>query len=277
MYLSRLMLEPRHRDTRGWLADCHRLHCAIMSGFAPASPDSPRADLGVLYRVESAPPGRPVPLLVQSRELPRWGFETEAIRAIDPPKSLDGLEGLFVPGARFRFRLRANPTRRVHRRATEGPDSRELDTAGNWRPADEIPEHQRTGIVRRRTAEDATAIDARGRGKRVEVRREEERIAWLARRGRDRCGFELVTVRLTPGIPVDGREGEARDVPAARADPSGRLLSYGRRLTFSTALFEGALQVTDGAAFRQAFEVGVGPGKAFGCGLLSLAPAGGGP
>ena len=40
----------------------------------------------------------------------------------------------------------------------------------------------------------------------------------------------------------------------------------------STVLFDGLLEVTDPGLFRQAIAVGIGPGKAFGCGLMSIAP-----
>jgi len=36
--------------------------------------------------------------------------------------------------------------------------------------------------------------------------------------------------------------------------------------------FNGRLQITDAARFITAVQTGIGPAKAFGCGLLSLAP-----
>ena len=74
---------------------------------------------------------------------------------------------------------------------------------------------------------------------------------------------------------MDGRALGREDVLARTGreeDPAGRLVSRDRRLTFATALFEGELKVTDAARLRDAFAAGIGPGKAFGCGLLSLAP-----
>jgi CRISPR system Cascade subunit CasE len=38
-------------------------------------------------------------------------------------------------------------------------------------------------------------------------------------------------------------------------------------------VFEGRLRVTDAEAFRRALAAGIGSGKAFGFGLLSVAPA----
>jgi CRISPR system Cascade subunit CasE len=45
-----------------------------------------------------------------------------------------------------------------------------------------------------------------------------------------------------------------------------------RNLTLLTVQFNGRLQITNTALFNQALRQGIGPAKAFGCGLLSLAP-----
>jgi len=274
MYLSRLTLNPRSRDARALLGDCNQLHKTIMLGFGQAESHEARADLGVLFRVEESGGGANVVVLVQSREQPRWAFESRDIRA-EGPRELSELQARIVDGARFRFRLRANPTRRVHHRATLGPDGRELDTLGQWREVSEIPAHERTGIVRRDRAEGADwwreREDGKRIGKRVELRREEERMAWLARRGLDFDGFELMAARLAAG-EVAAPADDDRRFWRSRADPSAPIESRRRGLTFGTALFEGELTVTNSSQFEHAWASGIGPGKAFGCGLLSLAP-----
>jgi CRISPR system Cascade subunit CasE len=45
-----------------------------------------------------------------------------------------------------------------------------------------------------------------------------------------------------------------------------------RQVTLSTARFDGVLEITDVDALRHALCRGVGRGKAYGCGLLTLAP-----
>lgn len=269
MYLSQLQLDPRHRDTRDWLADCHKLHRTVMAAFPQATSEAARAELGVLFRVERPARGV-VPVLVQSNHEPAWSIESRALLGARVG-TLDALEATIREGQQYRFRLRANPTRRVHRRSTEGPDHRELDTNGRWRDAAEIPEAQRTGIVRRMEAE-RVGFEGRKLGPRVELTREEDRLAWLARRGRERDGFNLLSVKLDSGVESAGD----REIAATRADPGGKLFGYprdtDRRLTIATALFEGTLRVTDAEAFAHAWKGGVGPGKAFGCGLLSMLP-----
>jgi len=64
----------------------------------------------------------------------------------------------------------------------------------------------------------------------------------------------------------------------ADARPAGKVIGWRRQeggtqlLTFAAVIFEGVLRVEDSQAFREALERGIGPGKAFGFGLLSVAP-----
>lgn len=254
MYLSRLILDPRERDTWRWLGDCRTLHQAVMSGFGQAESEQARAEFGVLFRLETPRTGPPF-VLVQSKVAPSWTFETRAMTS-EPPKSIDTVLERVTEGEHYRFRLRANPTRRVHRRALEGPDLRELTASGAWKDPAEIPEAERTGIVRRPEPE-----GAKWHGKRVAIRREEERIAWLKRQG-ERCGFILLDARLEPA---------GHSYTDARADIGGVLHDRRQkdRLTFDTCVFEGVLEVTDRAQLVDAITNGIGPGKAFGCGLFS--------
>lgn len=251
LHLSRLRLPLQSRETQRLLGDCHAMHRLVMRGFPDVPASAARQALGVLYRVEERPLAGIADVLVQSRARPLWAFETHRIQ-VEGPKPMDGLLARMVPGARFRFRLRANPVRRVHELATQMTDER--------------PDEARGGAPRRDYVE-----DAKWKGKRVELRREEDRLAWLARRGKD-AGFRLVTARLEPA---------GRDVPVARADPSpgmrgerpaGGGHGRGERLSFGTALFEGMLEVEDPDRLREAIAAGIGPAKAFGCGLLSIAP-----
>jgi CRISPR system Cascade subunit CasE len=53
-----------------------------------------------------------------------------------------------------------------------------------------------------------------------------------------------------------------------------RFSRQGRTVTLDTALFEGQLDITDPSALRAALTQGIGHGKAYGCGLLTLAPVG---
>ena len=90
--------------------------------------------------------------------------------------------------------------------------------------------------------------------------REHEQVEWLASRA-GRHGFALATQH-------DGR-------PNLRLHRS-QTQSFRRGMgtvTFTTVTYDGILQVTNADAFRQTLTSGIGHAKAYGCGLLTLAPA----
>lgn len=88
------------------------------------------------------------------------------------------------------------------------------------------------------------------KGKRVGLYKPEEQLAWLARKG-EAHGFQLVS---------------------ATPQQQERLDDSIHQLKLLSVLFEGVLQVTDGTRLAEAVASGIGSGKAFGFGLLSLAP-----
>lgn len=91
-------------------------------------------------------------------------------------------------------------------------------------------------------------------GKRVPVRGDDGRRQWLIRHA-SFAGFDVdpSVVRITELPPASSR--------------------VGKRVTVAGAVFEGTLNVTDGDRFRHALAHGIGPAKAYGFGLLSIAVA----
>jgi CRISPR system Cascade subunit CasE len=90
-------------------------------------------------------------------------------------------------------------------------------------------------------------------GKRVGLRSDAEQLDWIARKS-DLSGFTLGRII---NIPKD--------------DVVGRKSSSGEDIVLTSVLFEGTLRVDDPTSFRDSLECGIGSGKAFGFGLLSLA------
>ncbi|MHB8629127.1 MAG: type I-E CRISPR-associated protein Cas6/Cse3/CasE [Aggregatilineales bacterium] len=234
VFLSRLFLNNQNREVRRDLGDCHQLHNRILKAFGTAPAGNPARDhFGVLFRPEpvEGAPGL-TRLLVQSNTLPDWGFLSTNYLG-EPPTpvgnpSLRTLDADYAQIERtmpFIFRLRANSTKRVSDRSPGRADA----------------------LI----------------GKRVELLREVDQIAWLHRKG-EQHGFRLLAmytnnpdVRAATGEKTRGRRS-ASDQPATR-------------LTFGTVVFNGRLEVTNRELFLQALIAGIGSGKAFGFGLLSVA------
>ena len=98
--------------------------------------------------------------------------------------------------------------------------------------------------------------------RRIDIRTEPERLKWLQRKG-EACGFRLLTVQ--PAADVYAAEASTGSAVRFRHDRGS--------VTLGTAVFEGLLEVTDADAFRLALANGIGPGKAYGFGLMSVARA----
>lgn len=88
-------------------------------------------------------------------------------------------------------------------------------------------------------------------GKRQGILGEDAQLAWLARQGQ-RHGFSLDGALVTVSDQLEARK-------------------KAMRITLRRACFEGRLTITDADAARTALCEGIGPGKALGLGLLSIA------
>jgi len=97
-----------------------------------------------------------------------------------------------------------------------------------------------------------------------------KQIEWLIRAG-GRGGFDPVFVHVARRA-ADGTIIGAVDVPDVRIVPEPDVRGNGRR-TLGAVRFEGRLTVRDANQFRHTLADGVGRGKAYGFGLLSIAPA----
>jgi CRISPR system Cascade subunit CasE len=240
LYLSRLIVNVRDRVARQDLGDVHQLHRTILGAF-PQAPDSDtaRQHFGILFRAEPIP-DQPLlaRILVQSSYEPTWSHLSPGYLAPAPDdrgnpavRPLDGEYERLVAGMMLRFRLRANPTQRI--------------------------------------SQNNQQQDEKWRGKRVELRREEDQLRWIGRKA-EHSGFRLLSIATRPDL-VDVCISPQAKVIGVRSNEPTR-----PRMTFGAALFEGLLQVQDVDRFRHTLMTGVGSGKAYGFGLLSIASISGG-
>ena len=120
MFLSKLILNVRDRLARRDLASPYEMHRTILSiGFDGLPKDA----LGrVLFRTDEDRAGRAPPVvLVQSDQEPDWKRLPTGYTASEP--ACKPFDPQFHVGQRLRFRLRANPTKRVAaKNAVLGPE-----------------------------------------------------------------------------------------------------------------------------------------------------------
>jgi CRISPR system Cascade subunit CasE len=229
MFLNKLVLNIRDRQARRDLARPYDMHRTLMNSYSYPRGEN-RCDL--LFRVEPSRHGPPA-ALVQTREEPDWSaLPAGYLLGKAESKRFDLA---VTPGQRLRFRLRANPTKRV------------------------AAKNERLGSVMV--------------GKRVGLATEADQVRWLLRKA-ESGGFRV------PGGWVAAKHpetGEPMQLPNFRVDaiPEGRDRNDkpGHAGDFVVVRFDGVLVVTDPEVFQATVAAGIGSAKAFGFGLLSLAPA----
>ncbi|GAB1819614.1 type I-E CRISPR-associated protein Cas6/Cse3/CasE [Herbidospora sp. RD11066] len=91
----------------------------------------------------------------------------------------------------------------------------------------------------------------------------QQQVEWLIRQG-ERCGFV---------VPA-GRNGrpDLAPYPAFRTQGQSQVESRINRIVIDQVRYDGHLIVTDSVQFAKALGEGIGRAKAYGCGLISLAP-----
>ena len=239
MYLSRIQLNPRRRDARWLLASPQRVHAAVLASFPEPPTGALRGAPRVLWRLDDDH-GR-VFLYVVSPVEPDFAHLAEQVGWPTTERGLvrpyDPLLDRLAAGQRSAFRLAANPTR--------------------------YKANKTTGRVQR--FGHAT------------VGYQEK---WLLERS-ERYGFRVTT---TSPQGVDGAAVEIPDLVVTRRqiqsfdrrdpEPTVPGRRSAREVTLSQAQYDGQLEVVDPDALRSALMAGIGPAKAYGCGLLTLAPVG---
>lgn len=236
-YLSRVWINPRRRQARRLLGNPQAMHAAVLAGF----PQQPVQDR-ILWRLDDDDPHRPA-LFVLSGRHPSWEHLVEqagwpsAADADEPQAVVKPYEPLLErlrDGDEYAFRLTANPVRAARSRR----DREEADATGN------------------------------GRSKRRGCVTIEQQVAWLTNRA-SKLGFDIAS-----SSAIDVATGEpAPDVRVIRRESrSFRKKGMSDRVTLRVVTYEGRLQVTDRDALAEALASGIGPAKAYGCGLMTLAP-----
>jgi CRISPR system Cascade subunit CasE len=103
---------------------------------------------------------------------------------------------------------------------------------------------------------------ASGQGKRVGLYKLEEQINWIQRKAHEH-GFQIESVMPSQQQRILG------DIPSKAPEASDKSV---HKAKFFGVQFDGILRITDPERFLVAIRSGIGSGKAFGFGLLSVAP-----
>jgi CRISPR system Cascade subunit CasE len=232
-YLSRIWLNPLRTGAQRLLRNPQAMHAAVLGGLA-RQPVTER----VLWRLDTDQAHR-AELLVLTASTPSWEhlIEQAGWHHADVPQALVRdyqplLERLEL-GREFRFRLRANPVSST--RTPKKPSPAQAQRLSEERP----------------------------RGVRVPHRTAAHQLHWLTERVVT-WGFELPT---DPEGQERVRLGARERLAFPKSAGAGR-----QPVVVSTATFDGVLRVTDPARARDSLLCGVGPARAYGCGLITLAP-----
>lgn len=235
VYLSRIWLNPLRVAAQRMLRSPQVVHAAVLGGLSQ-QPVEERP----LWRLEADSAHR-LELLVLTRSTPSWEHivEQSGWPSSDDPQALvrsyKPLLDRVERGREFAFRVRANPVS-----ATRRP-------------------------VKPSTSQAQRLTEAGARGVRVPHRTAAHQLAWLTSRA-ERWGFEIPTTEAgNPDVLLVARD---RTVFSKQAR-EGR-----HRVVLSTATFQGRLRILDPERARRSLMDGVGPARAYGCGLITLAPLG---
>ncbi|MQY28895.1 type I-E CRISPR-associated protein Cas6/Cse3/CasE [Nocardia aurantia] len=252
-YLSRIRINPQRAHSRKLLSNPRAMRSAVLHGI----PDDALGER-ILWRLDTDNPHRPQ-LYALTRTKPDWKHlvetagwpdaDGEHAQIADYRPLLDRL----ATGDQYAFRVTTSPIQ-------------------NTRTPDKLTRAQAE------RAETSPTERKRPRSLRLGHRTAAAQLGWFLGRT-ENWGFRIPATEYEPQLPgIDLDEIAALEVRiSARQRVSfGRTDEDGRRaphpVTLHTATFEGHLQVTDAERFATVLLAGIGPSKAYGCGLLTLAP-----
>ncbi|WP_026248793.1 type I-E CRISPR-associated protein Cas6/Cse3/CasE [Streptomyces sp. LaPpAH-108] len=275
MYLTRFRINTARTDARRLLGSPHRLHGAVNMAFPePLARDG--AGPRVLWRLDQAPGGR-ADLLISSPGRPdlthlaeQAGWPTlgqEGWTTFAYGEFLDSL----AEGDVWAFRLTANPVHHIRREQDPvgAPTKRAAHVTVRHQLDWLLKQQERAGftVLRRSVPATPATVDTMEAAPEADtplpspVDDERTTTAPVLAGEPEEWEYQVVVHDRTPV-----RFGKAPGRTSRSSAVSGRDVRFAR------ATFDGRLQITDLAAFRRTLTHGLGKAKAYGCGLMTLAP-----
>jgi CRISPR system Cascade subunit CasE len=251
MFLTRFPINKTRRESGRLLGSPYRMHAAVAGSF-PGTNRASAGDSRPLWRVDLEPSGAAYLYIVSSTAPSLVGIDEQiGFPDLQPQwetRDYDPMLDRLAFGQVWAFRLTANPVMAVKR-------SQEA----------EARQHERGQRVGHVTATQQAAwligVAAYGMTPKADI---PPNVKDEAHCRAATNGFEVVK--------DDSRGGVPRLIIADRHRWAPSHGQTGGTITFDTARFDGVLRVTDVDRLRHALTHGIGHQKAFGCGLLTLAP-----
>ncbi|MFG2214687.1 type I-E CRISPR-associated protein Cas6/Cse3/CasE [Streptomyces sp. NPDC048685] len=236
MYLTRFRVNTGRSDARQLLGSPHRMHGAVNMSF-PTPPSREGSAPRVLWRVDRNATSETLLYIVSPTRPDLSGLVEQAgWPASDEPGwttfAYEDFLAALHPGDTWGFRLTANPVHNIRHEYVKKGERTK-------RAAHRTPHHQ---------------------------------MEWLLKR-QEQAGFEIVEKPVERRLLPEGDAYEliVRDqVPMRFRRPPAKAGRNDVQLTRVT--FDGRLRITDTALFRRTLTHGLGKAKAYGCGLMTLAP-----
>ncbi|ONI91967.1 type I-E CRISPR-associated protein Cas6/Cse3/CasE [Actinosynnema sp. ALI-1.44] len=242
-FLSKIRINPLRQKGGLLVRNPHVAHGMISGGIA-GNPTRERT----LWRLDTADPRRPS-LLVLTETKPDWSHIVDQAgwpHAEGEHFTIRDYSPLFTHltlGHEFAFRVTAHPVENTINPNKPTPAQQKRRDNGNTR------------------------------GFRLTHRTAAHQLDWFVRRTAN-WGFTIPSARRDHAAPgLDDTGTPAHDVRIVARNPQRFHKGPTRILVSLTAVtFEGRLAITDPTTFKQRLLDGIGPSKAYGCGLLTLAP-----
>ena len=253
MYFTQFPINMTRRESRKMLGSPYLMHAAVAGSFPPDAAADQVGDGRVLWRVDRASDGGSR-LYIVSPEKPSLIGLDEQIGWPDcelqwGTRSYDDFLSRISDGQVYSFRLMANPA--LNRSTRGGATDIKDQKGGSKRIGHLTVLQQEAWLVGKQAYE--------GSGAEVPKLFADQPVSRAQRNG-----FEVLVNEV--GIP--------RVIVSNSGKSTFRKGAWGKTITLVRAQYDGVLKVTDADALRHALTCGIGHGKAFGCGLLTLAPLG---
>lgn len=232
MYLTRFRFNTRRAGTRRFLASPQTMHAAVMSSFPDLLPESSNGPR-VLWRIDRNATAELFLYVVSPSEPDLTHLAEQAGWPTQPTWQTRS----YAP---FLDRLAAGQTWAFRLTANPVHHARRKEGEPTKRTAHITHRHQQEWLLKRQQAA----------GFRVLQRPPEQR-------------------RLPEGDEHEVIVHNRRDSSFGKSD-EGTVRKH--RVSLITATFDGRLEVTDPDALRRTLTAGLGRAKAYGCGLMTLAP-----